>query len=471
MLTRYLVRSQIEITEVRTQLVPLRTRSLPLLAAVVPAVRQRPLSLVVVLNKSQVAGRHRINLALVEVRLLQTRLEAILYLCPMFCPMFLTLLLLWSQAALVLAAASVSVVNPINEQFPLIARINSSYSWQFSSNTFSTTSGAQLTYNVSTLPGWLSFDGSIRAFSGTPTSSDEGSPRITVTATDSSTDQSASSWFTLCVTHYPPPQLSIPLAGQFSNTSNSTLSSTFPLSINSALASETPTLRVPSGWSFSLGFEGETFTGENDVFYGAMQADGSPLPEWMKFNGDAVTLNGVAPSSIHLPTPSTISLMLIGSDQKEYSAVSTLFDVVVAPHELSLATSSLPTINITSAIPFNITLNSLADFVGVLTDGKPIDIAAINSLDVDTSSSSWLKYDASTRALSGTPPDNLNSQSPPTLPVTLSTSFNQTLHTSVSLAAVPSYFSESVITPILVAPGQGFGFGLALSNLARTPDP
>jgi axial budding pattern protein 2 len=168
-------------------------------------------------------------------------------------------------------ASSVSVVNPVDDQLPLIARIGQSYSWSFSPNTFVSSNGA-LTYSAPTLPGWLAFDASTQTLYGTPTDSDEGNPEITVTAQDSSS--SASCTFTLCVTPFPAPELKIPIAGQF-YPNNPSLSSVFMIEQTSALATPNPALRVPPRWSFSIGFDGDTFTSDNNIYYEVLQADGS----------------------------------------------------------------------------------------------------------------------------------------------------------------------------------------------------
>ncbi len=56
---------------------------------------------------------------------------------------------------------------------------------------------------------------------------------------------------------------------------------------------------LPLGWSFSLGFAGDTFTSDSHrVYLSARLADGSPLPDWMHFD-QTVTLWGLAPTDVH----------------------------------------------------------------------------------------------------------------------------------------------------------------------------
>lgn len=93
------------------------------------------------------------------------------------------------------------VSNPIVDQ---IATIGTPFTYTIPSNAFSDpNSGNVLTYtatlsNGSALPGWLSFNASTRAFSGTPTSGSNGVSDIRVTASDGN-GGAASDVFTLTV--------------------------------------------------------------------------------------------------------------------------------------------------------------------------------------------------------------------------------------------------------------------------------
>ncbi|RPD58719.1 hypothetical protein L227DRAFT_586946 [Lentinus tigrinus ALCF2SS1-6] len=363
----------------------------------------------------------------------------------------------------------VSVSYPLDEQLPPIARISTPYSWTFSSDTFS--AGTALTYSAST-PEWLHFDNNTRTLSGTPSEDDEGTPEITITASHPNSLESASSTVSLCVTPYPGPELNIPIEQQFV-AKNPSLSSVFLISNNSALHGEHPALRVPPKWSFSVGFEYDTFSAKNNMYYAARQANGHPLPTWIKFNEHAVTFDGVAPPPQNLTGPHTVSLVLHASDQKGYSASSVTFDIVVAAHDFSLAMDSLPTINVTAGQSFSLTLNSAVDFSGVLMDGQPVAPQNITSLDIDTSDlESWLRYDPSSKTLSGQPPSDFTRG---VLPVTMTSSVNQTLQTDVTIAAVPSFFASDQLDPLLLSPGGVLTFSLVqdfsnTTGLGKTSD-
>ena len=154
---------------------------------------------------------------------------------------------------------------------------------------------------------------------------------------------------------------------------------------------------------------------------------------------------------------------LHASDQEGYSAASVSFDIIVAEHDFAFSkassSNSLPTINVTASQPFELTLNSAVDFAGVVLDDQTVSPDNITALDIDISNlESWLRYDASTRTLSGEPPSDFNQA---VLPTIITSSVNQTLNTQVTLAAVPSFFTDDELDPILVSPGTPLTFYLA----------
>ncbi|KAJ7760497.1 hypothetical protein B0H16DRAFT_1532492 [Mycena metata] len=360
----------------------------------------------------------------------------------MLLPLLYVLVLAW--------AVSSSIVSfPLDDQRPPIARVNQPYSWTISQSTFSSPAGG-IQLSVLALPTWLSFDPSAMTLSGTPAATDEGNPQVTIKATDSASS-SASSTCTICVTSYPEPSVNIPLSNQFSG-DNRALSSVYVVSPDSALSTSVPALRIPSRWSFSIGFQYGTFTAEHSLFYDVLQADGSSLPDWMEFNSKSLTLNGVVPpSNSSLQSSDPIPLVLHGSDQPGYSAQKLPFNIFIADHELSQS-GPLPTINVTEGGPFNNMLSTADDFAGVLIDGVAVAPTNISSLSIDTSSCGWANYDSASWMLSGNPPDDLPGERI-FFPVVISTFFGQVLRTNVSLAIVASYFSTSTIPPQIVGDG------------------
>ena len=114
-------------------------------------------------------------------------------------------------------------------------------------------------------------------------------------------------------------------------------------------------------------------------------------------------------------------------------------------------------------------LRSSLDYSGLLIDGRPIQSANISEVSIDTSPfRSWLKYEGRTRRLSGEAPDNLGTLTLAPLPVEITTSFRQQIHTNVSIALVPSFFSAETLQDLQVTPGQTVNFNLGSFLSGRT---
>ncbi len=354
------------------------------------------------------------------------------------------------------AAASVVVVESLDDQLPAVARVNQPYSWTFSSDTFCSTDGS-LNYSSSALPAWLTFDPEQRTFSGTPSANDTGYPDITVTAHGSGS--SVSSRFSICVTDTPPADAQSAHLAAVRAEQQLALVDLF-LQAGSAIGTPAPTLRVPRKWSFSVGLESDTYVlpDGRDVFYELRLANGSSIPDYLTFNSKTITLDGVVPPPDQVTQPLELDFNLHVSDQEGYTAATLPFTVVLADHELSAVRDSLPTINVTTADEFLVSLLSPADFTGILVDGDNIQPSNISSLLVDVSGYDWLHFDPPSRTLSGTP-GNITGPNP-VLPVNLTTVFNQTLQTHVSLALVEPYFVVPVLPAMNVSKGDDVDFTL-----------
>ncbi|KAG6866560.1 hypothetical protein C0991_002045 [Blastosporella zonata] len=362
-------------------------------------------------------------------------------------------LLIFLALALTAASSPLAVALPPDQQLALIARIGKPYVWSLSSGTFTSTNGP-IICSTPTLPPWLSFDPGTLTFRGTPSDKDEGYPRIRVIAKDSVNTVSAT--LTLCVSRNAEPTINIPISQQFSAPAPS-LSSVFLMSPNSGIATDSPGLRIPPKWSFSIGFPYETFISPTDLYYEARQRDGFALPEWMVFDSSAITVNGVTPKENETSQPAVIPLSLYVSDQEGYSSACLPFVVVVSQHEISAKLSSV-TFNITAEAPFSINLSSQINYLGLLVDGRPIEDGEIKALTVDTSEYGWMNYDHGSRILSGDP-GNIGSEQTFTLPMTLQ-AFNQSLQVLLCLVPVPSYFSAATLSPIQAIPGEPIDYNL-----------
>jgi len=112
---------------------------------------------------------------------------------------------------------------------------------------------------------------------------------------------------------------------------------------------------------------------------------------------------------------------------------------------------------------------SALDYSGLLIDDRPIQSANISEVLIDTSPfGSWLKYESKTRRLIGEPPDSLGTLTLSPLPVEITTGFHQQVHTNVSIALVPSFFSAETLEDLQVTPGQAINFKLGNFLSGRT---
>lgn len=106
-------------------------------------------------------------------------------------------------------------------------------------------------------------------------------------------------------------------------------------------------------------------------------------------------------------------------------------------------------------------VRSSLDYSGLLIDGHPIQSVNISEVLIDTSPfGSWLRYENKTRNLSGEPPGGLGTLKLAPLSVEIVTNFRQEIHTNVSIALVPSFFSAGTLEDLRVTPGQTVNFNL-----------
>lgn len=369
--------------------------------------------------------------------------------------MLVTSVLFFAVVYVVLGA--VIVDNPLNGQFPSIARRGQAFSWTTSPKTFASTLGRPLFYSASGLPDWLHFDGNTLTFSGTPGVAEGSAEEITVTASDLQSVNASS--FVLYVTGLSASSVHKNISQQF-HEGNPTLSSAYLLAPGSALSTGNPALRVPFSRSFGIGFRGDVFS-PSGLYYGALLSDRTPLPPWIRFDPSLLTFDGVAPSQ-GAASYFTIEIALFASEFEGYSSDCIIFDLIVADHELS-AQQGLPTIDVAAGSEFNVTLDTSVSLSGVLVDGNPIQPANVSDLQVDLSTfPDWFKYDENTKTLFGFDPDNwkdgVNGQ--PLFPVKLTSTFNQTLHTSMSVAIATPFFTTYYVGILKGDPGDDIHFDL-----------
>ncbi|CAE6471918.1 hypothetical protein ACGC1H_003818 [Rhizoctonia solani] len=351
----------------------------------------------------------------------------------------------FTSVLLALLPVAAHAALPLSKQHPLIARVDQPYSWTISPLTFDNANSSTISLRKS--PDWLIYDNATSTFRGTPTLKDAGVTTVRIHNQFGESDR-----FQLCVSELPPPTVNIPLESQLVP-GNPSISSGFTFS--------TPNIgvRVPPKWSFSIGFDGATFTtpDERNIYYDATLVNGLPLPGWIVFNNQTLTFDGVAPPMNRSPG---LSIVLHGSDRWGFGAIQAQFDLVIGPRTHLLGVDGkvgLETVNVTGGIPFT---HSIKTFGGLTVDGVPVVAANISHVEVNVSSVPWAVFDNSTRVLSGLPPLSAVGNSGFVFPVSITSDYNDTVDTSISLAVFAPYFISTSILPVAVTAGIPMAFSL-----------
>jgi axial budding pattern protein 2 len=248
--------------------------------------------------------------------------------------------------------ATLTVNLPLQDQLAPTARVGQPYSWTFSNRSFTVDSGATLVLYCVWTPLLVVFQPGNPYIQWHTICNDEGLPRINVTARQGSSSATVSSYFSICVSSYAAPTLNVPLETQFQQ-SNPSLSSVFVLDSTSALFLD-GLLCVYLRLGPSVLDSRATPSATLSVMRSRKQMVQLP-PSWLRFDNVSGTLSGVAPYIRSSDPPTVIPLSLHGIDQNGYSSAQSPFDVVVAAHELR-SVRPLPTINVTTAAPFNLSL-------------------------------------------------------------------------------------------------------------------
>ncbi|KAN0060948.1 polarity establishment/cellular polarization [Thecaphora frezii] len=372
---------------------------------------------------------------------------------------------LQAPAALALAAvlfapatlADVTVRNPIAAQLPRVARPGQSYAWSFGDGTFSSDNvGHPISYEAQGLPRWATFDSLSRTLSGSPTDADTGSVSLTIVASEEG-GKSARDTFTLLTRSGNGVSLCKPLPQQLPHASSLGAGNILP-------AGEQ---HIPLGWSFSIGFDGDTFTSPGrPIHTKALLADGSPLPGWLHFD-QTMTLWGVAPTSPG-SEGSSFEIVVLASTVDGFSEASSSVVLVVSSGALTLS-KPIAQINATAGFAFSHTLEAFQ----VLLDGRAPPSSAKFDIALDTAKFPWISYDAASRKVSGTPPaDAAADETVATLqvPLRISDSQQNALQINLTINVQPTVFTASALPDVAVQAGRHFEVELAQYVQSRTVD-
>jgi trimeric autotransporter adhesin len=270
-----------------------------------------------------------------------------------------------------------TVANPVPDQTVLE---DAPFSAQIPTSTFTDPdAGEVLTYsatlaNGATLPTWLSFDATMRTFTGTPDDAQVGSLDLRVMATDTG-NLSVSDTFTLTVQNVnDAPAVIVPLAAQ----------------------------TVLEDVSFSLTVPSATFT-DQDVVHGdgltyrATLAGGAALPAWLSFNPTTRVFSGTPLNG----DVGTLALSVTATDQGNVSVSTGLTLTVQNVNDAPTVMSPIADQAGAEDSPFSFTVpgatfmdedlihGDVATYRATQADGRPLPI--------------WLNFNPTTRTFSGTP--------------------------------------------------------------------
>ena len=338
--------------------------------------------------------------------------------------------------ALVLAAGAVradlSVNVSLSDQMPPLAHAGQDYSWSFLPTTFSNgNKGQSLKYTASGLPNWAKFDGSSRKFSGKPPKNINGEQTSTVTVTAKGDGSSVTDTFRMVTISDPAPTLKKPLRDQLPQMASMGRGNMLPNKI----------LHMPLGWSFSIGFDGDTFVlpEQNQVYYTVKLADAQPLPNWLKYDPKSYTLDGVAPTNPG-PNGAHFQVVVYASNKPNTGGPTDNFTIFVGHGVITPQQSPLPAANVTEGdvLQYNI---SSSDF---LLDGKKPPNNQRVKVALGSSPPSWIKYDQESHNLTGTAPFDAKQTEITRFdaPLSLKVSDNQPTELNVTVNVYPSPFTH-----------------------------
>ncbi|ODV95991.1 hypothetical protein PACTADRAFT_67037 [Pachysolen tannophilus NRRL Y-2460] len=353
-----------------------------------------------------------------------------------------TIALLYLNSLLVIATPYVGF--PFDEQLPLVARTEESYSFTISNETF-LSNDSTVTFDASDLPSWLSFDSSSRTFLGTPSTSDA-TDNLTITLIGYDSTGNISEDYTLVVSTDPAPEL------KSSDIIFTELSSFGDTNGYDGLV-------LAPGQTFNLNFSMSIFEVPSDssnsiVAYYGRSSDATPLPSWIQFDSDTLTFSGTAPAVNSDIAPSfEYGFLLIATDYVDFSGCIGTFKLIVGAHQLSTSLSSTIVLNGTVDETVNYTL-PLSD---VYLDGKEISSSNISSLTLE-GAPSWLSLDE--EFLSGTIPDTADDDEVDYFNITIEDVFGNTIAIQFKLDVEDSLFTVSDLSDVNATRGEYFEYTL-----------
>ncbi|KAI9636997.1 uncharacterized protein MKK02DRAFT_34059 [Dioszegia hungarica] len=344
-------------------------------------------------------------------------------------------------------ADTVSLALPLAAQNPSVALAGKPYSFNVSHETF-TTDSSVLTYSTANLPSWLTFDSASLCFYGTAPALETATSGLTrtirLTATTADGHASSDS-FPLTVESSQGVTLLNPLGDQF-KAGDPAITSAYGLYPLSPLF---PGIRVPPGWSFSVGFL-PVFQAVNKrkVYYLATQPDGSALPEWLHFNNNTITFDGITPSPAALErkgSDGVFKVRLWGSDVRGIMDQYQDFTIRVATKTIEQVRPLA--MNLTAGYPLTEPIDLFSAF---RISGRQLARSDLAAFDVDGTAYS-INLDNST--ISGSPPAGYGGRVE-TIYMSMMSQDGDAINTTLSVTYFGAFFTGDKLGPVHVVPGD-----------------
>ena len=346
--------------------------------------------------------------------------------------------------------ADVTVGTQLADQYPPLAHVSQAYDWQFLKDTFSSDSGS-LTFSADGLPSWAKIDSKSGRITGNPSKSGSGdqTSHVTITASEGgSKSKKASSAFDLVTIAAPAPTLKTSLQDQLPKAASMGQGNMMPNKV----------LHLPLGWSFSIGFDGDTFVLPQDdhVHYSTYLAGAKPLPSWLVFNEEEMTYSGIAPTNPG-PNGTYFDVILFGSNRPNTGGPSSNFTIYVAGGIITSNSTAGPTVfNVTEGQPFSYGVDALNTST-LLVDGKParggqFEIQAANNVP------DWISYDSTSHNITGKAPfETKNTNYTQTIiPLQITHDGSTPMDYNVTMDVYPSPFNAETLPNATVSTGKEF---------------
>ncbi|CAI4065229.1 hypothetical protein N7582_002911 [Saccharomyces uvarum] len=340
---------------------------------------------------------------------------------------------------------------PIGKQYPPVARLNESFTFQISNDTYKSSADktAQITYDCYDLPDWLSFDTGSRTFSGEPSSnllSDANTTLyidVVLEGTDPTDSTSLNNTYQFVVTNRP----TISLSSDFN---------LLALLKNYGYTNGKNALKLSPNEVFNVTFDRSMFTNEKSIvsYYGRSELYNAPLPNWLFFDSDELKFTGTAPVINSEIAPETsYDFVIIATDIEGFSAVEVTFELVIGAHQLTTSIQNSLIINVTDTgnVSYNLPLSY------VYLDDDPIAYDKVGSIDL-LDAPDWVSLDNTT--ISGSVPSDMlgKNSNPANFSVSIYDTYGDVVYLNFEVVSTTDLFAINSLPNVNATRGEWFSY-------------